>query len=560
MKAGPAIAADGTIYEGGMDGNLYAIAGSPGGLKWKFATGASILSSAAIGTDGTIYVGSNDFNLYAINPDGTQQWAVNTGSPVSSSPAIGADGTVYVGTVGGTLYAIGQPVVISDIAFSPGSSVTGGTNTTGAVTLAKPAPAGGVTVFLKSDNQLVVVPASVSVQAGATSATFSVSSTAVLAAVSANITAVSGGSPVKAVLTIEPPVPSAIVLSPSSIAGGSILSATITLSGPAPSGGLALSLSSSSTSTPVPATVTVPAGVSSATITISTTGVNSSTSSTITCTAGSSVSAARVTVLPAQISSVQLSPSTVTGGSLTTVNLSVLLTGQAGSNGGTVILSSSDPTDASVPVSVFVPAGASSAVAVVTHQVVTTAKTVTLTATYSDQQLSTTLNVEPFTVSSVALSSGSVIGGGVAVGTVTISGPPKGAGMVVKLSASSSAVRIPASVTIPVGAVTANFAVKTGRVTKSQTLSIVGKLGKSSDSASLTVSPISLAGLDCPSAMIGGASGTGTVTIVSVAPEGGVVVSLSSKKSNLVLPASVTVPSGATSATFKIGSTGSVRQ
>ena len=38
-----------------------------------------IYSSPALGADGTIYVGSEDDNLYAINPDGTQQWAFATG-------------------------------------------------------------------------------------------------------------------------------------------------------------------------------------------------------------------------------------------------------------------------------------------------------------------------------------------------------------------------------------------------------------------------------------------------------------------------------------------------
>jgi len=72
---------------------------NPGTQKWAFATGSGVFSSPAIGADGTIYVGSYDFNLYAINPDGTQKWAFPTGGmPVASSPAIGADGTIYVGS------------------------------------------------------------------------------------------------------------------------------------------------------------------------------------------------------------------------------------------------------------------------------------------------------------------------------------------------------------------------------------------------------------------------------------------------------------------------------
>ena len=101
----PAIGANGTIYIGSDDGNLYAL--NPNGTqKWVFPTKSCIVSSPALGGDGTIYVGSDDSNLYAINPDGTQQWAFTTGNCVDSSPAIGADGTIYVGSLDANLYAI----------------------------------------------------------------------------------------------------------------------------------------------------------------------------------------------------------------------------------------------------------------------------------------------------------------------------------------------------------------------------------------------------------------------------------------------------------------------
>jgi outer membrane protein assembly factor BamB len=37
-----------------------------GTLKWEFTTGAVVDSSAAVGADGTIYFGSLDNNLYAL--------------------------------------------------------------------------------------------------------------------------------------------------------------------------------------------------------------------------------------------------------------------------------------------------------------------------------------------------------------------------------------------------------------------------------------------------------------------------------------------------------------
>jgi len=103
----PAIGADGTIYVGSKDNNLYAI-NSDGSLKWSFTTGDMVRSSPTIGADGTIYVGSDDNNLYAINPDGSLKWSFTTGDDVFSSPAIGADGTIYVGSFDGKLYAIAE--------------------------------------------------------------------------------------------------------------------------------------------------------------------------------------------------------------------------------------------------------------------------------------------------------------------------------------------------------------------------------------------------------------------------------------------------------------------
>src|SRR5258708_3114220 len=94
----PAIGADGTIYIGSQDFNLYAV--SPDDtLRWKFLandgkTGDRLCSSPAIGADGTIYVGSWDYNLYAVKPDGTLRWKFAAGNPVVSSPAISADGTI----------------------------------------------------------------------------------------------------------------------------------------------------------------------------------------------------------------------------------------------------------------------------------------------------------------------------------------------------------------------------------------------------------------------------------------------------------------------------------
>src|SRR5260370_15680371 len=72
-------------------------------------------------------------------------------------------------------------VSLSSISLNP-PSVTGGNPSTGTVTLSAPAPTGGAQVALSSSNTTAAtVPSKVTVAAGATSASFTVSTSAVSA-------------------------------------------------------------------------------------------------------------------------------------------------------------------------------------------------------------------------------------------------------------------------------------------------------------------------------------------------------------------------------------------
>ncbi|WP_246084548.1 outer membrane protein assembly factor BamB family protein, partial [Salinadaptatus halalkaliphilus] len=72
-------------------------------VLWNFLTGRRVRSSPTV-ADGTVFVGSDDANLYAVNAEtGNQQWAF-TGSLARSSPTV-ADGTVFVGSDDNNLYA-----------------------------------------------------------------------------------------------------------------------------------------------------------------------------------------------------------------------------------------------------------------------------------------------------------------------------------------------------------------------------------------------------------------------------------------------------------------------
>jgi outer membrane protein assembly factor BamB len=78
-----------------------------GGVHWTFKTEGPIISSPAI-ADGVVFIGSTDGNLYAVDEDsGKQKWKFRTLGvrQVTSSPAV-ADGVVFFGGFDGVFYAI----------------------------------------------------------------------------------------------------------------------------------------------------------------------------------------------------------------------------------------------------------------------------------------------------------------------------------------------------------------------------------------------------------------------------------------------------------------------
>jgi eukaryotic-like serine/threonine-protein kinase len=73
--------------------------------KWKFETQSSVYSSPAI-AEGMVYFGSGDRNLYALDMvTGQEAWRFKTGGPIYSSPSI-VDGVIYFGSDDGCVYAV----------------------------------------------------------------------------------------------------------------------------------------------------------------------------------------------------------------------------------------------------------------------------------------------------------------------------------------------------------------------------------------------------------------------------------------------------------------------
>jgi trimeric autotransporter adhesin len=466
---------------------------------------------------------------------------------------------------------------ITGITFSP-NPVTGGTLSTGTVTLSAPAGPGGVTVTLSSDTGSATVPTTIVIPAGSSNGMFPVNTSSVTNTTTATITGTSGNT-VSGTLTINPtgggqgPGQGTIIglsLSPNPVTGGSSSIGTVTLSAPAGPNGVSVTLTSGNGAATLPANITIPVGQTSATFTVNTTPVSVVTSAPITATSANSVNAT-LTINPSggqgpgqgAITSLTLSPNPVAGGSPSTGT--VTLAAPAGAGGVLVTLTSGNVA-ATVPVSIIIPAGQSTGTFTVNTTPVNNPTSALITAT-SSNSATATLGINPGgpgtgTITGVTLSPNPVTGGSPSTGTVTISSPAGPGGVQVTLSSDNGSATVPTTLTIPAGQSTGSFTVTTTPVAMTTTADITASSGGSTGSAALTINPGGsgggpmIAGISVsPNPVTGGSPSTGTVTLSAPAGPGGVTVTLGSNNGAAMVPASITIPAGQTSGTFPVTTT-----
>ncbi len=128
VPATPAVA-NGIVYIGSYDGKFYAFDARNGELKWKFKTEGErrfeakglnglqpktqtmadpfdVFLSSPVVAQGAVYFGSGDGNLYALDAaTGEQRWKFKTGDVVHASPAF-ADGVLFFGSWDSYFYAV----------------------------------------------------------------------------------------------------------------------------------------------------------------------------------------------------------------------------------------------------------------------------------------------------------------------------------------------------------------------------------------------------------------------------------------------------------------------
>jgi len=104
VRSSPAVA-EGIVYVGAYDNNLYALDARTGQFIWKYATEGAISSSPFAWRD-TVVFGSEDRVLYAINAKtGGLIWTCPTGDRIRSSPRVEYN-QVFFGSDDGHFYAV----------------------------------------------------------------------------------------------------------------------------------------------------------------------------------------------------------------------------------------------------------------------------------------------------------------------------------------------------------------------------------------------------------------------------------------------------------------------
>jgi len=292
----------------------------------------------------------------------------------------------------------------TSLTLNPTSTVGAGGSSFATITVASPPPTDLILQIASSNPSVASVPGGVVVPAGSTTGGFNVFTSAVSAQTVVTISVSGAGVTKTATLTVNPqatqppPTPAApALLSP---AADAKVTLPISFDWSDVSGATSYEIQiDDSNNFTAPLTRSLTVSASQATVTglpaerlfwrvraFNSAGVAGPFSASRRFTAQSAPAAAG-------LSAVSVSPTSVVGGGV--AQGTIMLTGGAPSGGALVSLSSSNPSVSSVPSSVTVAAGASTATFAVSTSAVGANTGVTITATYGGVSRTTTLTVTP---------------------------------------------------------------------------------------------------------------------------------------------------------------------
>jgi uncharacterized repeat protein (TIGR03803 family) len=309
-----------------------------------------------------------------------------TTTPVLSPASVAISATANSATLTATI--IVDVPMLKSIAANP-QAVLGGSPSTVTITLNGPVYADKI-VALSSSSDAAVIPRSVTIAKGQSSATFGVTTTVVSATAFSKLSATLGPKTLSTKLTVNQVDVSSAQLAQTTVLGGGATTLTIDLSAPAPADTV-VGLSSNNAAVTLPASVTIPQGQSSTTVNVATSAVSKNVVATIAATFGDSAQTAKLTVDRVDVESAGLAPTSVVGGD--TATLTVTLSAPAPAD--TIVGLSSGNTSVSVPASVTIAPGQTSAQVSVATTSVKKTTAATLTARLGQSKQTAALTITP---------------------------------------------------------------------------------------------------------------------------------------------------------------------
>jgi len=179
----------------------------------------------------------------------------------------------------------------------------------------------------------------------------------------------------------------------------------------------------------------------------------------------------------------------------------------------------------------------------------------TFVGTYSATDRVTMVPIVEQTTGILELKQAVVAGCKSVVGTVTLANPAPVGGTVVEISDTLASAITPIKVTVPEGASTKTFSIKTTPVSLAESGNVIASLNGVTNTRPLTVRPMGLLSLALsPSTVVGSQPVVGTAKLECKAGPGPVEVTLLSANPTAAVPvaASIFVPQGLQSATFDV--------
>ena len=360
--------------------------------------------------------------------------------------------------------------LLDHVALSPGV-VAGGTIAQLTVAMKNAVPQAGVSISLAYGPH-TSGPSEVLIGPGG-SAVVSVKAAAVAATVADTVKASFEGVGASAKLVIAPPgtFPRSLSLSPSSVIGGSLIHANLTLFGRAPSGGTTVHLSTNAPgAVHLPASLFIPTGGSYTLVSFATAPVAANVNATVVATADGISQSGAVQVLAASLVGIG-APASVTGG--TAFTGTVTLNGESPAAGAYATVASSVPAAAHAANGrANIPGSAKTGQWQGISSPVSADTVVTFTAAYHAVVRQTTVAVLAARLSAMTFNPASVTGGQASTGTITLNGKAGPGGAKINLVSNSANASVPNAVTVPAGAASVSFMIRTGAVSTSQTASI----------------------------------------------------------------------------------------